>query len=244
MNTPASLLDRVRVVLVHTTHPGNIGAAARAMKTMGLSRLYLINPSHFPDADADARASGANDVLDQAQVCSTLDEALHGAVLAVGVSARRRDLSHRMLSPREAAPLMLEQTAAGDVALVFGTEMSGLSNDELGRCQLLTSIPANPAYSSLNLASAVQVLAYELRLAAPGGDALPLPFERDPASLEDVERFYVHLEQVLVASEFLDPVYPGRMMQRLRRLFARASLEKEEINILRGILTALTPRKK
>lgn len=234
MNKP-ELLDRVRVVLSHTSHPGNIGAAARAMKTMGLSRLYLVNPKHFPDEAADARASGALDVLENARVCGSLDEALAGTVMAAGVSARRRDLSHPVLMPREAAPRLLEGAVQGEVALLFGTEMSGLSNAELEKCQMLVSIPANPEYSSLNLGAAVQVLAYELRIALT--EALPRGKSAEPATFDDVERFYSHLEQTLVAIDFLNPQHPKRLMQRLRRLFARAALEKEEVAILRGVLT-------
>lgn len=234
-------LSRVRVVLSHTTHPGNIGAAARAMKTMGLAHLYLVNPRHFPDPDAEARASGAQDVLERASVCASLDEALAGTVLVAGLTARRRDLSHAMLAPRQAAPLLLEQAAAGEVALLFGTEMSGLTNAELDKCQLLINIPANPEYASLNLAAAVQVLAYELRSAWP-----EVPLHRakaqEPAAFEDVERFYQHLEQTLVAIDFLNPAQPKRLMQRLRRLFARARLEQEEVHILRGVLTAVNSK--
>ncbi len=234
MNKP-ELLDRIRVVLSPTSHPGNIGAAARAMKTMGLSRLYLINPRHFPDEAAVARASGAQEVLDSATVCASLDEALAGTVMVAGLSARRRDLSLPVLTPREAAPRLLEGATQGDVALLFGTEMSGLSNAELGKCRMLVSIPANPQYSSLNLGAAVQVLAYEIRIALTG--ALPSGKSAQPATFDDVERFYAHLEQTLVAIDFLNPRHPKRLTQRLRRLFARAALEQEEVAILRGILT-------
>ncbi|MEW5943517.1 MAG: RNA methyltransferase [Pseudomonadota bacterium] len=236
MNKPV-FLDNIRIVLSHTTHPGNIGGAARAMKTMGLSRLALVSPKCFPDPQAEAMASGAVDVLEEAAVCATLDEALAGTVLAVGLTARRRDLSHSMLTVREAAPQIMEAAAQAPVAVVLGTEMSGLTNSELDRCQLLATIPANPDYSSLNLAAAVQIVAYELRQALP---ELPLPAEtpRELASFEEIEHFYRHLEQTLLATGFLNPKQPGRLMQRLRRLFARARLEKEEVNILRGILAA------
>lgn len=237
-------LNNIRIVLSHTSHPGNIGAAARAMKTMGLERLYLVNPKAFPDPVADARAAGASDVLENAQVCATLDEALAGTVLAVAVTARRRDLSHEMLPAHQAASRMLELALQGEVALLFGTEMSGLSNAELDKCQLLATIPANPEFTSLNLASAVQILAYELRMAllnlASLGEAEGHAAKTfDAASFEDVERFYQHLERTMVATGFLDPACPGRLMQRLRRLFARARPEKEEVNILRGILTSV-----
>lgn len=229
-------LENVRVVLSHTSHPGNIGAVARAMKTMGLSQLYLVNPKHFPDAAADAMASGATDVLAGARVCASLDEALQGAVLAVGLTARRRDLSHAMLSLREAAPQIVAKATNAPVALVFGTEMSGLSNAELEKCQQLMTIPVNPQYGSLNLAAAVQVVAYELRLCSV--DVVPVPDGFPLATFEEVDQFYVHLEQTLTRIGFLDPKHPKRLMTRLRRLFARVGLEKEEVNILRGVLKA------
>lgn len=232
-------LNNIRIVLSHTSHPGNIGAAARAMKTMGLERIYLVNPKSFPDPVADARAAGASDVLENAQVCATLDEALAGTVLAVAVTARRRDLSHEMLPARQAASRMLEAAAQGEVALLFGTEMSGLANAELDKCQLLATIPANPEFSSLNLGAAVQILSYELRMAFLGEAQMPAAKAMEVASFEEVERFYRHLEQTIVDTGFLDPANPGRLMQRLRRLFARARMEKEEVSILRGILTSV-----
>jgi tRNA/rRNA methyltransferase len=232
-------LNNIRIVLSHTSHPGNIGAAARAMKTMGLERLYLVNPKAFPDPVAVARAAGAADVLENARVCATLDEALAGTVLAVAVTARRRDLSHEMLSAHQAASRMLDLAVDGEVALLFGTEMSGLSNAELDKCQLLATIPANPEFTSLNLASAVQILAYELRMAFLGAIETPPAKALESASFEDVERFYQHLERTMIDTGFLDPACPGRLMQRLRRLFARARPEKEEVSILRGILTSV-----
>lgn len=236
MNT-LDLLARIRVVLSHTTHPGNIGAAARAMKTMGLSQLVLVNPKSFPDAQATAMASGADDVLAKARVCALLDEALVGTRCAVAVTARRRDLSHPAADAHDAAAALVNEAGQGDVALVFGTEMSGLSNEDVLKCQRLAHIDANPEYSSLNLAAAVQVMTYELRRAAIGG--VKLEGERfEAAAFEDIEGFYAHLEQSLIASGFLDPVQPKRLMERLRRLFGRTRLEKEEVNILRGILTA------
>lgn len=239
-----NVLNNIRIVLSHTSHPGNIGAAARAMKTMGLERLYLVNPKVFPDPVADARAAGASDVLENARVCATLDEALAGTVLAVAVTARRRDLSHEMLSAHQAASRMLALAPQGEVALLFGTEMSGLSNAELDKCQLLATIPANPEFTSLNLASAVQILTYELRmallnLASIGVTETPAAKAMEAASHEDVERFYQHLERTMIDTGFLDPACPGRLMQRLRRLFARARPEKEEVSILRGILTSV-----
>lgn len=232
-------LRHLRIVLSHTTHPGNIGAAARAMKTMGLSRLYLINPRHFPDAQADAMASGATDVLESAKVCASLDEALAGTQLAIAVTARRRDLSHIAGDARSTAQLAVAEAGQGEVALVFGTEMSGLSNEEVMRCQRIAHIPANPGYASLNLAAAVQVFAYELRMAALGAPSYDGDNARhEAAAFEDIERFYAHLERNLTGSGFLDPAHPKRLMERLRRLYGRIRLEKEEVNILRGILTA------
>jgi len=231
-------LARLRVVLVRTTHPGNIGGAARAMKTMGLARLVLVAPRHFPDSQAEAMATGADDLLARAQVCATLDEALGGATLAIALTARRRELSPHAMDARAAAELAIAEAAGGgEVAFVFGTEMSGLSNDEVLKCQRLAHIPTNPDYSSLNLAAAVQVMAYEARAAALGppvaGNA-----RFEAASFEEIEGFYAHLERNLTRSGFLDPANPRRLLERLRRLFGRGRLEKEEVNILRGILSS------
>ncbi|WP_413436984.1 RNA methyltransferase [Sulfuriferula sp. GW1] len=232
------LLNNVRIVLSHTSHPGNIGSAARAMKTMGLSDLRLVNPKQFPDPVAHAMSSGAQDVLENARVCTSLDEALNGSVLTVGCTARRRDLSHEMLSARDMAPILLKQAALQPVALVFGTEMSGLTNAELDRCQLLAHIPSNPDYSSLNLASAVQVLSYELRCALP---ELTMPPADVPelAQHEEVELFYRELELTLISAGFLNPAAPRRLMTRLRRLYSRTRLEKEELHFLMGIVKAM-----
>ncbi len=231
-------LNNVRVVLSHTTHPGNIGAAARAMKTMGLRHLYLINPNHFPDAQAVAMAAGADDVLQYAVLCGTIDEALQDVALTVGMTARMRDISNEVSSPREAMPRVLQEAAMHPVALLFGTEMSGLTNEEASRAQLLVNIPASPDFSSLNLASAVQVIAYELAVAAevfqPAAQIL------QPAPHEQVEGLMAHLEKTLFEIGFFTTQNPQRMMQRLRRLYARARLESDEINILRGILSVTT----
>ena len=231
------LLDSIRIVLSRTSHPGNIGAAARAMKTMGLSQLYLVEPAVFPNSQADAMASGASDVLANAVVCETLTQALAGTVLALGVSARRRDITSEILTPPEAASRLLSEAQIAPVALVFGNETSGLSNDELGLCQGLVTIAANPDYSSLNLAAAVQVLCYEVRQSWLNHPAWPQP-EIDAATTEEIERFYVHLETTLAELAFLNPGSPGKLMLKLRRLFSRTRLAKEEVNILRGILTA------
>jgi tRNA/rRNA methyltransferase len=227
----------MRIVLCQPSHPGNIGAAARAMKTMGLTRLVLVRPKHFPHPEAETLASGATDVLEVARVVETLDAALEGTVLAVGMTARRRDLSHEMLPLRAAAERVVATVQEGEAALVFGTEMFGLSNEELDRCQLAAHIPTNPDYSSLNLAASVQVAAYELSQAA-GAWSVPATVARELATHDEVEAFYVHLERSMIETGFLNPERPKRLMTRLRRVFARAQLEKEEVNILRGILTA------
>ena len=238
-----SLLGRVRVVLSRTSHPGNIGAAARAMKTMGLSRLFLISPAKFPDDEAVARAAGADDVLTNATLCSSLDEALDGTVFSIALSARHRNLGPERLQAREAAPLVLEWAESGEVALVFGNETAGLSNEDVQRCQRTVFIPANPEYSSLNLGAAVQLLCYELRLAAHGGRPPEMtrvvPFSSPVATADDVERFHAHLERVMVSTGFLDPAQPRRLVPKLRRLFGRVALERDEVNILRGILDAV-----
>jgi tRNA/rRNA methyltransferase len=233
--SPNAALERVRVVLCHTSLPANIGACARAMKTMGLNALYLVDPKHFPHVDAQVLASRATDILDAATVCTTLDEALAGTVCAVASTARNRDMSHPVLTPREMAVRMVEASRAGPVALVMGAEKFGLTVEEVNRCSVITTIPADPAYSSLNIAAAVQVFAYELRLAAQQIESLPQQVF-DAATYDDLERFYTHLEEALLEIGFINPKEPKRLMQRMRRLFARVRLEREEVNILRGIL--------
>ncbi|HUI58982.1 MAG TPA: RNA methyltransferase, partial [Steroidobacteraceae bacterium] len=222
-----ALLDKVRIVLCGTSHPGNIGAAARAMKTMGLDALYLVEPKRFPDPEAEAMATRATDVLRRAVVCDSLDQALAGTVFAVACTARSRDLSHALLTAREGGLRLIEEATRGAVALVFGPEKFGLTGQQVNRCSVIATVPANPSYSSLNLAAAVQVFCYELRLAAEGIESFPQEtFE--PASYEEAELFFQHLEQTLYDIDFLDPKQPKRLMQRLRRLFQRARLEREE----------------
>lgn len=233
-----SLLDRIRVVLSSTTHPGNIGSTARAMKAMGLSRLVLVAPRRFPDPEATALASGADDLLARAVVCGTLDEALAGTSASYALTARRRELSHPPYAVRDAARNALEEARSGDVAFVFGTEMSGLSNEDVLRCRATVHIPADPRFSSLNLSQAVQIVAYEIWSTATGG-AVPRPPEPPAATHEDIEHLYTHLERAVTAAGFLDPANPRRLMERMRRLFGRARLEREEVNILRGMLAAL-----
>jgi TrmH family RNA methyltransferase len=230
----------IRFVLFEPTHPGNIGACARALKTMGLEDLVLVNPARYPDPEAQARASGALDVLEAARITPTLAEALHGCGLVVGASARHRRLGMPEIDPRECAQQLLEAARVKPAAVVFGPERSGLSNAEMDLCQALLYIPANPAYSSLNLAMAVQILAWELRSAQDFEVSRP-PAEAPPAGLEDMEIFYDHLQRVLLASGFLDPDNPRHLMRRLRRLFNRARLDQNELNILRGILSAVAP---
>lgn len=238
MNAPLPL-GRIRVVLSHTSHPGNIGAAARAMKTMGLTHLVLVNPKCFPDPQADALASGAVDVLANARVCSTLAEALAGTTFATAITARRRGLAVEALWAREAAAELVVQAGQGDVALVFGNETAGLSNEEVSLCQRWAKIPTDAEFSSLNLAQAVQVLCYELRMAAvePGAPP-PINDAGAPASHEEVEMLVAHLERAAIGSGFLDPAKPKRLIPRMRRLFARAAMEKEEVAILRGMLSS------
>jgi len=236
-------LSRVRIVLSRTSHPGNIGSAARAMKTMGISQLRLVAPKSFPHEEANALASGARDVLEGSCVYETLEEALGDAVLAVGFSSRGRDLSHPPRALRDAAPLILASAAASPVALVFGNETFGLTNEELARCQMLAVIPANPAYASLNLAAAVQVACYELATAASAFTP-PAEPERTPATVEEIEAFHAHLERAMIASGFLDPAMPKRLMERMRRLFARAGLEREEVQFLRGMLASFEKQAK
>ena len=228
-------LAHVRIVLSRTSHPGNIGAAARAAWTMGIDALVLVAPRRFPDPDATARATGAEGVLANARVVESLDDALADCAWTVGLSARPRELAGRVVPIRAAAQEAIAHTRDGPVALVFGSEMSGLSNDELARCRSVATIPANPVYSSLNLAAAVQVAAYELRLAAGGEPVWQAP-RFEPATHAAIEGLHAHAERTLAAMRFLDPAMPRRLMPRLRRLVARAGLEHEEVNILRGIL--------
>jgi tRNA/rRNA methyltransferase len=239
-----ALLDNVRVVLCEPSHPGNIGAAARALKTMGLTRLHLVRARSFPHPDADARASGALDVLQGARCHDDIDQALAGTTFVCGLSARRRDLAPQMRDARAAARELVAHARSGEAAVVFGSERVGLSIAELSRCQRLVRIPANAAYASLNLAAAVQVMVYELRCAsleqAPVANA---DSDLAPATHEEVERLLVHLEQAMRATGFLHPERPGRLMQRMRRLLARARPEPEEVAILRGFLHSITERR-
>lgn len=242
MNTPVAItpvFERLRFVLVETSHPGNIGAAARAMKTMGFSELVLVNP-RFPDAvrheEAIAFASGAQDILESARIAGSVDEALAGCNFTAALSARLREFSPPIIAPRNFAAQVSSDPRLR-AALLFGNERYGLPNDAVERCNVLINIPANADYASLNLAQAVQVLAYECRVAACGNEVSMngIGFEGEPADAAQIDGMYEHLEQALVALDFLDPGNPKKLMPRLKRLFSRAGLEKEEVNILRGM---------
>ncbi|AKE94887.1 tRNA (cytosine(32)/uridine(32)-2'-O)-methyltransferase TrmJ [Cronobacter sakazakii] len=237
------MLQNIRIVLVETSHTGNMGSVARAMKTMGLTNLWLVNPLVKPDSQAIALAAGASDVIGNASIVDTLDEALAGCSLVVGTSARSRTLPWPMLDPRECGLKSVSEATHAPVAIVFGRERVGLTNDELQKCHYHVAIAANPEYSSLNLAMAVQVIAYEVRMAwlasqdaqtpAPGEEENPYPL------VDDLERFYGHLEQVLLSTGFIRPNHPGQVMNKLRRLFTRARPESQELNILRGMLASI-----
>jgi TrmH family RNA methyltransferase len=235
----ADRLSRIRVVLINTTHPGNIGATARAMKVMGLSSLHLVTPKIFPHAEATAMASGADNLLQHATVHDSLDSALQGCSLVLGTSARLRSLSMPMLDARRAAGQALQESVAHEVAVLFGRERYGLTNEEMQRCQFLVNIPANPDYSSLNIAQAVQIICYEMRVAAQGfSDISVAPLDWDPVDDQQMEGLFQHLEETLLDIRFLNQKQPKRLMMRLRRLFNRARPDQNEINILRGILKA------
>ena len=231
-------LGRIRIVLVEPSHSGNIGATARAMKNMGLSQLALVNPKQFPDQVALTRAAGADDILEHAMVCSTLAEALAGCHYVYGTSARSRNLSLPLFTPREAATKICAEHT--DVAIVFGRESSGLTNEELSHVNAHIQIPTAPTFSSLNLSQAILLICYELSMAA-GDKPSPQPMT-DPeplATCDQIEGFYSHLTTTLTDINFLDPKQPKLLMRRLKRLFSRAQLEEKEINILRGILAAV-----
>jgi tRNA (cytidine32/uridine32-2'-O)-methyltransferase len=234
-----AIADRIRFVLVRTSHPGNIGAAARAIRTMGLRRLSLVAPHAFPHAEAIALASGANDVLDDAPIAPDLPAAIAECRLVRGATARRRDVPMEEIDAREAAARALAAARAGrEVALVFGNERTGLENDEIKRCHAAVLIPSDPAFASLNLAQAVQVLAYEVRMAVLAG-ASPLPEQKSdrPASSAELDAFFEHLERTLEAIDFHKGRSPRTIMQRLRRLYLRAQPDQRELRILHGILS-------
>jgi TrmH family RNA methyltransferase len=237
----------IRIVLVRPTHPGNIGAAARAMKNMCLTQLYVVAPERFPHPEAMARAADAAELLSRAVICATLEEAIGDCQLVVGTSSRARRIDWPALSPPECARQLTSAAEQGAVALLFGQERTGLTNKELDRCQYMVSIPVNPDSPSLNLAAAVQILAYEIYLARLEGRSVPADASDNTtvvATQEDLQRLYEHLETVLVEIGFLDPQNPRRLMRRLVRLFNRAGLDQNELNILRGMLTAVQTRRR
>ncbi|MBS9436006.1 tRNA (cytosine(32)/uridine(32)-2'-O)-methyltransferase TrmJ [Photorhabdus noenieputensis] len=235
------MLENIRIILVETSHTGNMGSTARAMKTMGLTNLYLVNPLVQPDSHAIALSAGASDVIGNATIVDSLDEALAGCGLVIGTSARSRTLSWPMVEPRECGERSVQEAAHASVAIVFGRERVGLTNEELQKCHYHLNIPTNPEYGSLNLAMAVQLVSYEIRMAylarqeknEQNTDAVEYPLT------DDIERFYHHLERVLNDSGFIRKAHPGQIMNRLRRLFTRARPEAQELNILRGILTSV-----
>lgn len=256
--SPVPDLKRIRIVLVQTSHPGNIGATARAMKNMGLATLYLVNPKDYPSGVALGRAASALDVLDGAVVVDSLDAAIADCGLVIGTSARSRGIPWPMVEPDGCAEKLVAASGQNDVALVFGREDSGLSNEELRRCHFHVQIPASPDYPSLNVAAAVMVLCYEIRQAwlkipeegaagkptnspvFPGkGETLEDIWDQPLATVADMEGFLEHLERVLVRIDFHDPAAPRQLMTRLRRLYTRIRPDRMEINILRGTLTAI-----
>ncbi|KGD76357.1 tRNA (cytosine(32)/uridine(32)-2'-O)-methyltransferase TrmJ [Pantoea vagans] len=241
------MLQNIRIVLVETSHTGNMGSVARAMKTMGLTNLYLVNPLVKPDSQAISLAAGASDVIGDAKIVDSLDEAIAGCSLVVGTSARSRSLPWPMLDARECGVKSVEEGQQAPVALVFGRERVGLTNEELQKCHYHVAIQANPEYSSLNLAMAVQIIAYEVRMAwlQSQEQASPAPkFEESPYPLvDDLERFYQHMEQMMLNSGFIREANPGQVMSKLRRLYTRARPERDELNILRGMLSSFEKRK-
>ncbi|BCA95747.1 tRNA (cytidine/uridine-2'-O-)-methyltransferase TrmJ [Legionella antarctica] len=230
-------LSSIRIVLVATSHPGNIGSTARAMKTMGVNSLYLVTPKSFPDYKAKEMAAGADDILEHAVVTRTLEEALTGCQLILATSARPRDLSLPGLIPSSCAKLVSEQSDNTQVAIVFGREHAGLTNEELLKCHYHIHIPSNPDYSSLNLSQAVQIVAYELRMNLLSPQAEVTKRVGEYATADEIEQFYDHLKEVFIEIQFLKTANPRRLMQRVRRLFNRTNLEKMEVSILRGMLS-------
>lgn len=234
------MFEHIRIVLVATSHPGNIGASARAMKNMGLNHLYLVSPLEFPHQEATSRASGADDILDNAVVVETLADAINPCQLVFGTSARSRKLPWPLISPRECAEkTQIEKDKS--IAIVFGRERTGLTNEELAMCHYHVHIPTVESFSSLNLAAAVQVLVYELRVAGLAGieQTETTEFIDELATSEQINGLVDHFRQTMSDVEFLDPNHPKLLMQRIQRLFMRTPLENTEVNILRGFLSAI-----
>jgi tRNA (cytidine32/uridine32-2'-O)-methyltransferase len=237
MTTP---LDHIRIVLVETSHPGNIGGAARAMKTMGLKHLWLVSPGRYPDPQAEWRAAGALDVLDGAIVVDSLDAAIADCTMVIGTSTRARRIPWPLLTAHEIGKHIRRESPQQPLAILFGRETSGLTNDELQRCHLHLQIPANPEYPSLNVAMAVQVVCYELYQAQlDTANETTAVWDREPATVAAVDGLLAHLETVLTRVEFIDPANPGQVMARMRRLFTRIRPDDTEIAILRGALTEI-----
>lgn len=244
-------LDRLRIVMINTSDSGNIGAAARAMKTMGISQLVLLQPKEFPTAKATARAAGAGDLLFNAKVVETLDEAIGDCQLVLGTSARMRTIPWPLINPREAAARVMNEPEGADIAILFGREDSGLNNEELRRCHLHICIPGNEAYPVLNIGAAIQVICYEMRMAAleqagavevtSNPDGLR-DWDQPLVSSEDTERLLKHFEEVLLDIGFFDPSNPKQLLTRLRRFFLRTRMDKLEMNLLRGVLSTVQKR--
>ncbi len=234
------MLDNVRIVLVNTSHTGNIGSVCRAMKTMGLSDLVLVDPVQEPDSHASALAAGATDILGSAKIVPELKDAIADCQLTIATSARSRTLSWPMLEPRECGKKVVVEGQNSKVALVFGRENSGLTNEELQQCQFHVHIPSNPEYSSLNLAMAVQTLCYEIRMHFLDSQQAQFePNDVEYPNSEQLDGFYTHLEQTLSKTGFIVKQHPGQVMAKLRRLFNRARPESHELNILRGVLASI-----
>lgn len=233
------MLEKINIILVHTSHPGNIGSAARAMKTMGLKKLTLVAPERFPDPKAVEMAAGAADILEKARIVDTFQEAVADSSLVVGTSARSRALPWPMLTPRALGELAISECASHEVSIAFGRERTGLINEELQLCHYHVMIDANPDYSSLNLAAAVQVIAYELRIASLNTKPIEDDWDFRLATGDEMDKFFDHLENTLIQLDFLKEKAPRKLMPRLKRLFLRTRPDVMEINILRGILTAI-----
>ncbi|MFM2478406.1 tRNA (cytosine(32)/uridine(32)-2'-O)-methyltransferase TrmJ [Celerinatantimonas sp. MCCC 1A17872] len=232
------MLDNVRVVMVGTSHSGNIGSAARAMKTMGISQLVLVAPETEIDGKSTALAAGASDVLANVQIFDTLEEAIAPCELVIGTSARSRTLELPLLNARQSAQRVVQEGQHAQVAMVFGRERTGLTNDELKHCHFHVNVATNPEYSSLNLAMAVQILCYEVRMAHLDNTVPAAPEAEYPQS-QDVENFFTHLEKALFQIGFIVPNHPGKVMDKLRRMFNRIRMEQNELNTMRGILSAI-----
>ena len=230
-------LENIRIVMINTSHPGNIGAAARVMKNMGLKKLYLVQPKIFPNYEATAMASGASDLLSNAIVCDSFAQALQGCHLVLGTTARERKIQHEFIDARAAGELTAIESQQQDVALVFGRERTGMTNDEIGLCHKLINIPTNPDYSSLNVASAVQIVSYEVMMALGNQNSYQTDDEPEYACSENMQRFYQHLEETLVNIDFLKLQQSPQLMPKLRHIYNRARLTEEEVNVLRGILS-------